>query len=310
MIVGCGLSPAWQQVFQFQQLASGEVNRAHNAQQAAAGKVLNAAKAVVRLGSPCTVVTTLGGDVGTAIATDVIRDGIELHAVQSATPSRICVTVIEEQRKVITELVENASPLSAEDYSAFVAACQTECSSAAVVLLCGSLPPGAPRDIFRRVAAQYAGPVIADVRGEELQELLSLRPLVVKPNRSELAATLGSAIESRSALIKAMQSLCSAGAQWVVVSQGGGELLALHDREVFTFVPPTVPVVNTIGCGDALTAGIAVGLARGETMVDAITLGLATAADNASQLSCSDVMLERVQALLPRIASPKRELLS
>ena len=43
-------------------------------------------------------------------------------------------------------------------------------------------------------------------------------------------------------------------------------------------------VVNPIGCGDCLAAGIAVALSEGADMVDAVRFGMAAAAQNATDL--------------------------
>ncbi|RPI12180.1 MAG: NADPH-dependent assimilatory sulfite reductase hemoprotein subunit, partial [Acidobacteriales bacterium] len=47
--------------------------------------------------------------------------------------------------------------------------------------------------------------------------------------------------------------------------------------------------VNPIGCGDCLAAGTAWGLARGDSLVDAVRLGIAAAADNCIDVYSHDV---------------------
>ena len=72
----------------------------------------------------------------------------------------------------------------------------------------------------------------------------------------------------------------------------------MQGDEVWELSPPAVaPIVNPIGCGDCLAAGVAAGLARGETLVDAVRLGIAAAADNATQLLPARFDRTRVEAL-------------
>ena len=44
------------------------------------------------------------------------------------------------------------------------------------------------------------------------------------------------------------------------------------------------PVVNPIGCGDCLAAGFVWGMARGDSLLDAVRLGIAAASENVTQL--------------------------
>ena len=74
--------------------------------------------------------------------------------------------------------------------------------------------------------------------------------------------------------------------------------------DTWELTPPAVtPVVNPIGCGDCLAAGIAAGLERGETLVDAVRLGIAMASDNVTQLLPARLSSERVAAWLQSVVS-------
>ncbi len=61
-------------------------------------------------------------------------------------------------------------------------------------------------------------------------------------------------------------------------------------------------MVNPIGCGDCLTAGIARSLCNGETVIEAVRFGVACAADNASQLLPARLDVARVQSRLGEVA--------
>ena len=61
------------------------------------------------------------------------------------------------------------------------------------LILSGTLAPGAGEDFYAE-CCRVAGsglPIILDARGEALLRALPLHPLVVKPNRAELAGTMG-----------------------------------------------------------------------------------------------------------------------
>lgn len=305
MIVCAGLSPAYQQILVFDRVRPGEVNRAREAHRSASGKVLNAVRAVARLGGEACAVTLLGGETGEAMRRWLEAEGIRVSAVESAAPSRICTTVIDLAAGAITELVENAHPVSARELEAFGAAFRREARSAAAAVFMGSLPEGAPPALFRRLIesldAPAGVPVIADIRGLELLQLLDLRPRVVKPNREELEKTFGERLEGEAALQGAMRRLNERGAEWVVISQGPAAVYATGPLGAFRFQPPAVKELNPIGCGDCLAAGIAQGVVEGRAMPEAIQLGIACAVENAISLLPIDLELEKVRARIDEV---------
>jgi fructose-1-phosphate kinase PfkB-like protein len=123
-----------------------------------------------------------------------------------------------------------------------------------------------------------------DVRGPELVEALDRRPLLVKPNREELAATVGGSLTTDDALLAAMRGLNERGAQWVVVTQGKDAVWVSSRQECFRITPPSVPVVNPIGAGDCLAAGTSWKLSEGLAVPQAVRWGVAAAAYNVTQL--------------------------
>ena len=102
-----------------------------------------------------------------------------------------------------------------------------------------------------------------DVRGPALLAACAERPWVVKPNRAELAETVGRDINSQSSLVAAMRDLASRGPGWVVVTQGDGPTLAAPAvGPVWQAHGPRVAAVSPIGSGDAFAAGLALALSH------------------------------------------------
>lgn len=299
MILVAGLSPAWQQILVMDEFQRGEVNRAKQAIWCSSGKVTNVALAVQSLGGPLVALTVLGGGNGEQIRRELETEGVPLHSIPCAAETRVCTTVIEERRRMITEFVENARPLADSEYAAFMSAFAEEVVRADVAVLTGSIPPGVPSEMFAQCLQAAHGHVrfVLDVRGEELLRALPHRPFLVKPNREELARTVGRELRTEAEIIAAMRELNAQGAEWVLISQGGGTVLLTSSSETFRFHALNVPVVNPIGCGDCLAGGLAFGLERGMTLVDAVKLGIAAAAENASRLLPSRLDLARVQEL-------------
>jgi fructose-1-phosphate kinase PfkB-like protein len=144
--------------------------------------------------------------------------------------------------------------------------------------------------------------VVLDFRGEGLLKTLDLKPLVVKPNREELAQTVGRSLENDVQLIDAMRSLNRRGAQWVVITQGRGPIWATSETQAYRFQPLIAEkVVNPIGCGDAMTAGIAWAIRDGRNMVDVFRFGIAAATDNLRRVETCRLDPQRVDRLAGQV---------
>lgn len=285
MILSAGLSPAWQQTLVFDSFEQGEVNRAAEAHWCASGKVINAGVAAHRLSGAGRILATAGGRALAEMEDDLTRLGIVHRWVETAMPTRVCTTIVDRRCNRITELVENARPISETEQEEFLAALADDVAAADAAILIGSLPDGVPVSLYPRALAHAPCPVVLDFRGPGLLECLELKPLVVKPNRQELAQTIGSELHDDRQLLAAMRSLNEQGARWVLVTQGAGPaFLTSPDKAYRLTAPPAKRVVNPIGCGDAMAAGLAWGAASGHDMLQAARLGMAAAQHNLRSL--------------------------
>ncbi len=301
-ILSAGLTPAWQQIMVFGQLRPGEVNRAREVVWCGSGKVLNAGVAVHHLGGPSLTLAPLGGPPLIEIDREFAEMGVPRRWIETAAATRVCTTLIDRGTGRITELVENGRPLSPQELDAYRAAYLEEAARADVVVLTGSLPSGTPVSFYRELVAATRCPMVLDFRGEGLLSVLDLKPFVVKPNREELGQTVGRALDDDAALLAAMRELNRCGARWVVVTHGGQSVWVSSVDHVYRLLPPRVEeVVNPIGCGDSLAAGIAWATRRGDSILDAVRFGIGAAADNLCKLLPCRLDLTNATALAGQV---------
>lgn len=307
MIIAAGLSPAWQQILVFDRFTRGEVNRAVVTGACASGKVINVGIALTALGAESRTLSVLGGRSGTMIEDELAALGVPTRWIHDPATTRTCTTIIERLTGETTELVENAAMIEAGTCDRFLSALQEEAASAQWVVLSGSLPPIADRPSTKSLYREMLGRlpstmrVILDARGPEMLECLSSRPYLVKPNREELSLTVGRELTDQQSLIAAMREINHLGAEWVLVTNGSQQVWLSSSSELWGFTPPPIEVVNAIGCGDCLTAGLTASLAEGHDLPTAIRFGIAAAADNAVQLLPSRLSPSRVRALAERV---------
>ena len=298
MIVVAGLSPAWQQVLVVDAFQPGAITRAREAYWCGSGKVLNVAVALHHLsdGRPDQVLTfsTLGGAAFHAIENEFRAMGVSRRWVRTQSPTRVCTTLVDRSTGLVSELVENAGPITDAELTQFETRFAEVAADAKVVVLTGSLPKGAPPDFFRRLLQHTRGQAVLDIRGPELLAALEARPFLVKPNREELSQTLGQSIRNDDDLHQAIAELQRRGAQAVVVTSGKQDLWAGVDGQFLRFTPqPVTNPVNPIGCGDCLTAGIAWALNQGGDVPTAVEQGMACARENLQTLIPSDFDRQR-----------------
>ena len=193
MILSAGLSPAWQQILRFEAFRPGEVNRTIEAAWCASGKVINVAIAVAALERDVTMISPAGGVSGEIIRQEIDFLKIRSEWIPTTSATRVCTTLLDNSKQT-TELVEPAANLEMEAIEDFFARTQIHANVAEITVFTGSIPANAPADLFARILRNTHKRFILDIRGEPLQHCLSLYPFLIKPNREELQATLGTSL--------------------------------------------------------------------------------------------------------------------
>jgi 1-phosphofructokinase family hexose kinase len=301
MLITLGATPAVQKTLVFDRLTLDDVNRTADVSSYASGKSINAARVLHTLGKPVTALGFAGGDSGAFLRSDLDGAGIPTDLVEVPPATRTATTLIDRAAGTATELIEESLPVDRDYFETLLERLQLHLNGARFVLLCGSLPPGAPVDFYARcVAACRRGsvPVLLDATGEPLRQALAERPTVVKPNRRELAQTVGFAVDSELDLRRAITELLARGPHRVVVTAGGGPSIASDGTTFWSIPTPSVQVVSAIGSGDAFAAGLAAGLADRHSFPDACRLAAACGAANAMTARAGEIDPQAVARLL------------
>ena len=241
----------------FQKLALDVVNRAATTLDGAAGKSINVAKVLQILGERPLATGFLGGDRGEFLRRELAAKGIAQDFVNVAARTRECVTVIDESAGTFTELVEESSSVDPGEFERLLALIQRHMPQCKAAVMSGTIARGGRAEFYAQ-CVQWAHKAdalsVVDAQGPALMEALSAGPSVVKPNRAELAATLGRDLNDDAALISTMQDLHKRGARSVAITAGKDAVFAFNGKSSWKLRPPPVHAVNPIGSGDAFTA--------------------------------------------------------
>lgn len=304
MILCIGTTPAVQRVMVFKKLTIDAVNRATVTLDGIAGKSVNVAKVLRALGEQPLATGFLGGDRGDFIRSILSEKGVQHEFVTTQTRTRQCVTLIDEIADTHTELVEESRPVSAEDYGKLMEIVQRRINLCRAVIMSGTITPGGPVDLYQQcIRLIYKTGVlsVADAQGGALIEVLKSKPGVVKPNRNELAATVGRPLKDETDVWQAMRELHERGARRVVITAGRDATLAFDGCTGWRISTPAIQTKNPIGSGDAFTAGLVWSLLRGDDLGEACRWAVATGAANALTLMAGEVERKDVELLAARV---------
>ncbi|MEM8485044.1 MAG: ribokinase [Bacteroidota bacterium] len=254
----------------------GETVMGHTFVTVPGGKGSNQAVAAARLGAQVHMVGAIGAD----DFGNELRDGLEDEGIDTTHVGRVDiasgVALIQ-----VDALGENAITVVPGANGAVrlppPLAFDTLLASAGVALMQLEIP--LETVVAAIHACKAAGvPIILDpapVPDAGLPELL-YHVDVFTPNQHEATVLSGIQIKDRSTAEQAARYLKNQGAQRVVLKMGSEGAYVLDTDNVFDHVAATkAPVVDTTAAGDAFTAALGVGLARGWSLVEATRLGCA-----------------------------------
>ncbi len=289
------LNPVLQNTFLLRKLAVGQVNRAAETLHDIAGKGINTTRIVQQMGGRAVNLTQLGGNNRQEFLDLVEADNLEVTWVDSGAPVRYCHTLIADDPTSVTEIVEEGSYVDTEVEIAVRESFGRLLPNADSVVISGSKAPGFSDLIFPDMVEQAhrAGArVIIDYRGTDLVASLDKGVDIVKINVSEFAQTfmpepLPENIDPECIpheLFARVMGLEQKHGLRLVLTNGAKPVFMTENGKMEALPPEPVEAKNTIGCGDAVSAGIAVGMRRGLDLHGAVSLGLEAAKKNALQI--------------------------
>jgi tagatose 6-phosphate kinase len=173
------------------------------------------------------------------------------------------------------------------------------------VTFSGSLPPGVPLNFYRdMIAIAHAAqvPVLLDSSSEALRQGVTAKPLLVKPNETELADLAGKVPQDRSGLVQAASELSQRYETLVVISIGAEGAIAANRDHVWHIQPPQVTIKSAVGSGDSTLAGITFGLTHGFAFEDAVKYGVAAGTANALTVGAGHFSVADFESVLAQVA--------
>jgi 6-phosphofructokinase 2 len=244
------------------------------------GGGINVARVVARLGGQVEAVFAAGGETGAMLQRLVEEEGVACRRVAIQGQTRISCTVRERKTGLEYRFVPKGPKIDPSELEPCIEAVASH--QGGFVVVSGSLPDGAPPDIYARMAraaASRGARFVLDSSGVALREVLqSVKIFLVKPSLSELEELTGEELDE-SGVQRAAAGLVERGtAELVAVTLGSKGALLASAGGILRLPGLHVSAHSAVGAGDSFLGAMIWALAEGWAREDAFRLAIAAGA--------------------------------
>lgn len=304
MILTVNLNPALDRTTVVPDFNLGRIFRVPNMLSLPGGKGFNFARALRTLDKECTnlVVGPFGGHIGRMVWDMAWTEGLTCDGIWIDQETRTCLSIIDPTTDCVTELYEAGPELHPDDWTRLADKIRHLLAEVAWLVLCGSPARGMPEDgLFDLLEWTHAAGVrtVLDTYGPPMARAIETRPYLVKINQVEASSLVGWPVSSLTEALNAARAIQARGVKAVVITLGKDGAVGVDvTGHSFGWIAPNIPSVSAVGSGDSFLAGIIVGLVKGQSLENAVRLGIATGAANTLQIGAAKFELTQVESML------------
>lgn len=281
-----------------------EVNRVKECLYSAGGKGLNVSRVAALAGGKVLATGFVGGHAGEFIKEELEGKGIQADFVDIAGESRSCINIYDTVTGSQTEFLEPGVHVTEHNQEDFLSKYFELSKTCNVIAISGSVPKGVDTSFYSklvRYAKENNKAVLLDTSGNLLFEAIKEKPTLIKPNIDEIQTLAGRKIADKREIIEIAKDIHKQGIKYVVVSLGKDGSIVVADSIVYQVKVPKIEAVNTVGCGDSMIAGFALGLDAGLSIEKCIRHASAISAANALRMETGFFIKQDYDEIYPNI---------
>jgi len=285
----------------------GQRHRAVESRTVAGGKGVNIARALRLLGKPVIATGLAGGSTGAAALERLGAESI-LHAFTPiAGESRTNLAFVDPTSGEQTEINERGPEVDQADIDRFVDKLLYLAQGASICVLAGSIPPGAPIDVYGRLITELGARgvlCILDTDGEPMRAGLRAGPAVVAPNISEAEEVVGHEFNDADDYAAGLAGLLEMGAGEAIITSEVGCVAILGsggERRSYEARIEQLEPVAPVGSGDSFLAGYVAARYDGASPRDCLAFGVACGAESTQHFGAGTLDRREAERLTGRV---------
>jgi 6-phosphofructokinase 2 len=246
------------------------------------GGGINVSRAIKKLGGESLACFPAGGSNGDLLEKLLEKEAIETLVLRIAGMTRQNITVREKADEQQYRFVMPGPRVTDPEWQSCLRAIDELDPIPRYLVASGSLPPGAPTDLYSRladIAEKRNTRLVVDTSGAALRSVIDKPVFLIKPNVREITDLMTIDTEDETEIEQAARRmLLECGCRYLIVSLGSGGALLISKQTSRHFRSPTVPIKSKVGAGDSMVAGIVLSLTRTDDIVQATKFGVAAGA--------------------------------
>ncbi len=303
MIYTLTLNPCTDKTVTVENFEIGATNRISSYQKSVCGKGINTSVVIKNLGREV-FAFSFEYEKGESVKDFLNSKGIQNHCVKVKGELRTNVKIYDPISGITTEINEKGGNIPKEKLEELICSILSMVKRGDIFVMSGSVPNGISRNIYAELITTLKACgvyTILDADGELLANGIKSAPNMIKPNRNELSSLLGKEIKSKEAAVSAAKELCLKGIESVCISLGKDGAVLVHQNEAFHAYNDLEVIKGTVGAGDSMVAGFAIGALENLSFIDSLQMASAAAAGSVSLPSTELCTLELYKKMIDKV---------
>ena len=134
---------------------------------------------------------------------------------------------------------------------------------------------------------------------------IEAKPTMIKPKLDEIRMLTGKKCDDMDDMVEAAKAIHEKGVEIVAVSLGGEGSFVVCGDGIYRARVPRIDAVNTVGCGDSMIAGFALGLSERLSVEETLRKASAISAAAALREETGFFVREDMERIFPMIKIEK-----